>query len=125
LQPSRQELRLEGTHKEHQPAPQESGLLTPSTESTLSRYTTPEYEPENPTSGPSANRTSGTTAPRDISSDISQSNVISGSRRRRHAYYAAIEHPQDILGYHTAFATGTHFKKSEPEIPKTLQHQLP
>ena len=116
-----------------------TGRLTPSTDSSLSRLTTPVFEPltnlesiNTVTQSQQAPQASRPLAPRDINSDIRESNIISGPRQRRmrqDAHYAALEQPDEKPGFHAAFAAGHIYnrqqKVEQSPIPKTLQHQLP
>jgi hypothetical protein len=114
---------IESEPSKQQHAP--SGLLTPSTDASLSRYVTPETEPQ-PQPQPQQRHAQ---ASRDINLEISESNIITGPRQRKprnQAYHAALEQPQEIPGYHAAFAAGTCLK-IDPliPIPKVMQSQLP
>ena len=126
-----QEVNLQGTKELEQEHYVTTGLLTPSTDTSLSCLTTPDVEP--PTTPGSINTATQSQqapqarhiAPRDINLDISEVNIVSGPRqRRRNAYYAALEQPQKAPGFHAAFAAGVTHRESPP-IPKAMEHQLP
>src|SRR5213078_985689 len=99
--PSIQEVNLEGLQETKEPEHERhvtSSLLTHSTDTALSRLTTPDVEP--PTAIRSINTVTQSQqapqarriAPRDINIDISDINIVSGpQQRRRDAYYAALE----------------------------------
>ena len=126
-----QEVNLQETKELEQEHYVTTGLLTPSTDTSLSCLTTPDVEP--PTTPGSINTATQSQqapqarhiAPRDINLDISEVNIVSGPRqRRRNAYYAALEQPQEAPGFHAAFAAGVTHRES-PSIPKAMKHQLP
>jgi hypothetical protein len=65
--------------------------------------------------------------PRDINSSISESNIIQGSRQctsRQETYFANLEQPQEMHGFHTAFAIGSAYRLESNPIPKVIENQL-
>ena len=115
---------------------QQTGLLTPTSNTLSNRYTTPEESEQFTDSGNSSEnnnielqtRPRAMLAPRDINLNISESNIVSESRQRKprsQAYTAILEQPQELSGYHAAFTAGMTVTQKPISVPKSMQHQLP
>jgi hypothetical protein len=110
-----------------------SGLLTPSTDAS-NRFITLEVdsgqltEEETPSRNNLQIQNMPGIAPRDINSSINESNIIPGSRlrtNRQETYFANLEQPQEMNGFHAAFAVGSAYRPESNPIPKVMEHQLP
>jgi hypothetical protein len=100
--------------------------LTPATVDQLNSRNTgldtdPTLDPGN--TGPSIGlNTRQNTAPRaqEISGDLSEENVIEDrTRRRRQAYLVALEHPEKLPGYFSAFNVGIQRRLHRDQLPPT------